>query len=108
FSMWSLFEAISIWLTLWLDAFIISTFLSEYHLGLYKTSTTMVNSLMALVTASIIPVLFSTLSRLQKNEIKFKMTFYKIQRIVAYLVFPMGFGVYLYSDLATGIMLGSK
>src|SRR5690625_2646625 len=92
FSMWSLFEAISIWLTLWLDAFIISTFLSEYHLGLYKTSTTMVNSLMALVTSSIIPVLFSTLSRLQNEELKFKQNFYNFQRLVAYLVFPMGIG----------------
>src|SRR5699024_3904554 len=58
FIVWSLFEAISIWFTLWLDSFIISAFLSEYHFGLYKTSTTMVNSLMALVTSSIIPVLF--------------------------------------------------
>ena len=108
FSMWSLFEAISIWLTLWIDAFIISSFLSEYYLGIYKTSTTMVNSLMSLVTASIIPVLFSTLSRLQSNEKKFKQSFYKFQRIVAYLVLPMGFGVFIYSDLATSIMLGSQ
>lgn len=108
FSMWSLFEAISIWLTLWIDALIISSFLSEYYLGLYKTSTTMVNALMSLVTASIIPVLFSTLSRLQSDELKFRQSFYKIQRIVAYLVLPMGFGVFLYSDLATTIMLGNQ
>jgi len=108
FSMWSLFEAIAIWLTLWLDAFIIGSFLTEYHLGLYKTSTTMVNALMALVTASVVPVLFSTLSRLQNNDQKFKQTFYKFQRIVAYLVLPMGFGVFLFSDLATSIMLGGK
>src|SRR5699024_8578278 len=105
---WSLFEAISIWLTLWIDAFIISSFLSEYYLGIYKTSTTMFNSFMSLVTASIIPVLFSTLSRLQSNEKKFKQSFYKFQRIVAYLVLPMGFGVFIYSDLATSIMLGSQ
>lgn len=108
FSMWSLFEAISIWLTLWLDAFIIGSFLSEYHLGLYRTSTTMVNALMALVTASVVPVLFSTLSRLQNNDQRFKQTFYKFQRIVAYMVLPMGIGVFLYSDLATSIMLGSQ
>ncbi len=108
FSVWSLLEAISIWLTLWVDAFIISSFLSEYYLGLYKTSTTMVNALMAIVTASIVPVLFSTLSRLQNDEIKFKESFYKFQRIVAYMVFPMGVGVFFYSDLATSIMLGDQ
>lgn len=108
FSMWSLFEAIAIWLTLWADVFIIGSFLSEYHLGLYRTSTTMVNALMALVTASVVPVLFSTLSRLQNDNERFKNTFYRFQRVVAYLVLPMGFGVFLYSDLATSVMLGSQ
>lgn len=108
FSMWSLLEAVSIWLTLWLDAFIIGSFLSDYHLGIYRTSTSMVNALMALVTASVVPVLFSTLSRLQNNDHEFRHAFYKFQRIVAYLVLPMGVGVFLYSDLATSIMLGNQ
>ncbi|WP_242301757.1 lipopolysaccharide biosynthesis protein [Bacillus cereus group sp. BfR-BA-01423] len=106
FSIWTLIESVSIWLTLWMDTFIIASYLSEYYLGIYKTSTTMVNSLMALVTASVIPILFSTLSRLQNDESAFKQMFYKYQRIVAYFVLPMGFGVFLYSDLATYIMLG--
>ncbi|MCM3539119.1 lipopolysaccharide biosynthesis protein [Priestia endophytica] len=108
FSIWSLVEAISIWLTLWVDTFIIGTLLNEYYLGIYKTSTIMVNSLMALVTASFIPILFSALSRLQNNDSAFKDMFYKYQRIVAYCVLPMGFGLFLYSDLATHIMLGTQ
>jgi len=108
FSMWSLIESISIWLTLWADVFIIGSLLNEYYLGLYKTSTIMVNALMALVTASVIPILFSTLSRLQNDEFAFKKVFYKYQRIVAYCILPMGFGVFIYSDLATHIMLGEQ
>lgn len=108
FSVWSLIEAISIWLTAWVDAFIIGSLLNEYYLGLYKTSIIMVNSLMALVTASVIPILFSALSRLQNDESSFKKMFYKNQRIVAYFVVPMGFGVFLYSDLATYLMLGDQ
>ncbi|MBD7909421.1 lipopolysaccharide biosynthesis protein [Sporosarcina gallistercoris] len=108
FSIWSLIESISIWLTLWVDVFIIGSFLNEYYLGLYKTSTTMVNALMALVTASVIPILFSTLSRLQNDETEFKHMFYRYQRIVAYLILPMGFGVFLYSDFATSMMLGNQ
>lgn len=108
FSIWSLIEAISIWFTVWIDAFIISSVLSAYHLGLYKTSTTMVNSLLSLITAAIVPVLFSTLSRLQNDEEKFNATFFKVQRMVSILVFPLGIGIYLFSDLVTQIILGGQ
>jgi O-antigen/teichoic acid export membrane protein len=108
FSIWSLIEAISIWFTTWIDAFIIGYFLNEYYLGIYMTSTIMVNSLLALVTAATVPVLFSALSRLQNNEKEFKEMFFKFQRVVSLLVFPMGAGVYLYSDLATQLLLGNQ
>jgi len=108
FSVWSLIEAISIWLTTWIDAFIIGSFLNSYYMGLYKTSITMVNTLLSLITSATTPVLFSALSRLQDDESQFFKTFLKFQRLVSALVFPLGIGVYLYSDLATEILLGSK
>lgn len=108
FSIWSLIEAISIWFTSWADVFIIGTALSQYYLGIYKTSTAMVNALMGLITASIIPVFFSTLSRLQDDTKKFNRMYFSTQRLVSVFVFPLGIGIFLYSDLATRIMLGSK
>jgi len=108
FSIWSLIESISIWLTSWIDTFVIGSILNEYYLGLYKISTTMVNSIMALITSSIIPVLFSTLSRLQSDNIKFSNMYFKFQGYISVIVFPLGVGVYLYSDLATKIMLGNQ
>lgn len=108
FSVWSLIEAISIWLTSWIDAFIIGTVLNQYFLGLYKTSTTMVNILMGIVTSALAPVLFSALSRLQDDNEKFNKLYFKLQRIVSILIFPLGIGVFLYSDLATQIILGSQ
>lgn len=108
FSIWSLIEAISIWLTSWVDSFIIGNVLSQYYLGLYKTSTSMVNTLMVLITGSTTPVLFSTLSRLQRDENQFNNMFLKFQRLVSVLIFPLGVGVYLYRDLATQILLGSQ
>lgn len=108
FSIWSLVEAVSIWLTTWIDAFIIASSLSQYYLGIYKTSTTMVNLIMSLVTASIVPVLFSALSRLQEDNEKFNKMYFDTQRIVSIFIFPLGVGVYLYGDLASSILLGSK
>lgn len=106
FSIWSLIEAISIWLTGWIDMFIIGSSLNQYYLGIYKTSISMVNTLMALITASIVPVLFSTLCRLQNDNEKFNSMYFNIQRLVSIFVFPLGIGIYLYRDLATKILLG--
>lgn len=108
FSIWTLIESISIWLTTWVDTFIIGSLLSQYYLGLYKTSTSMVNALMAIITSSTTTVLFSTLSRLQNDDSKFNYVFLKFQRLVSILIFPLGIGVYLYRDLATQIILGNQ
>lgn len=108
FSIWSLIEAISIWFTAWVDVFIIVNSLNQYYLGIYKTSITMVNGLMGIITASIVPVLFSALSRLQNDSEKFNNMYFTTQRLASIFVFPLGIGVYLYSDLATKILLGNK
>lgn len=108
FSAWTLLESIAIWLTSYADIFIVGHYLNEYYLGLYKTSMTTVNSYMAIVTAAILPVLFSALSRAQSDDKQFKATYYSFQRLTAVLVIPMGVGMFLYSDLITGILLGSQ
>ncbi|WP_419893007.1 lipopolysaccharide biosynthesis protein [Oceanobacillus kimchii] len=108
FSIWSLIEAISIWLTTWVDTFIIGRLLSQHQVGLYKTSTTMINSLMSIVTSSVVPVLFSALSRLQDDVDKFNNLYFKFQRLVSIVVMPIGIGIYLYSELATTLFLGPQ
>lgn len=108
FSFWSLIESISIWLTIWIDNFIIGSTLSSYYLGIYKTSSTTVNTIFALVTATTTPILFSALSRVQNDKYKFNHLFFSMQKVVAYLVLPMSVGIFLYSDLIVKILLGSK
>lgn len=65
YSAWSLAEAFSIWLTAWVDTFIISRFLDAYYLGIYKMPMAIVTTVMAMATASLAPVLFAALSRVQ-------------------------------------------
>lgn len=63
---------------------------------------------MGLVTSALVPVLFSSLSRLQNDNRKFSSFYFQFQRAVSILIFPLGVGVFLYSDLATKIMLGDQ
>ena len=108
FNFWNLIEAILIWLCSWGSSFIISNKMNAYYLGIYKNSISMINSLFGIVTASIIPVLFSSLSRLKDNDKEFNEIYYKMQKLAAYLILPMGFGLFLYRNLATRILFGSQ
>lgn len=107
FTMWSMIEAVSIWLTSYVDVFIIGVYLNEYYLGLYKTSITLVGQITGLVVAATTPILFSSLSRLQSDEQAFRNMFFNFQKIVAMLIFPLGVGIFCYSGLVTSI-LGSQ
>ena len=104
FTIWSLVEAISIWLTHYVDVFIVGTMLSQYYLGLYKTSSALVGQLMGLITLVTTPILFSALSRLQDNDYEFQQLFFKFQKIVSILILPLSVGIFLFSDLITNIL----
>lgn len=108
FSIWSLIEAISIWLTSWIDTFIIGSVLSTYYVGIYKTSVTTVNGIFALITSATTPVLFSALSRCQNDTDKFNKLFFNMQKIVAYLVMPMSMGMFIYKETVVKIFLGNN
>lgn len=108
FSFWSLIEEISIWFTAWIDIFIIGSVLSSYYLGLYRTSLITVNGILGFITTATAPILFAALSRLQNNYSAFNLMFLRVQKIVAYIVMPLAAGIYLYSNVATQILLGNQ
>ncbi len=108
FTIWSMFEAVSIWLTNYVDVFIVGTMLSQYYLGLYKTSSTLVGQIMGLITAITTPILFSALSRLQNDENEFQHLFYRFQKLVGILIIPLGVGIFIFKDLVTELLLGSQ
>lgn len=108
FTIWSLFESISIWLTNYVDVFIVGTMLSQYYLGLYKTSTVTVGHIMGMITAATTPILFSSLSRLQNDDTEFRRLFFRFQKLVGTLVIPISVGIFCYSDFITAILLGDQ
>lgn len=108
FSVWSMFEQVSIWLTSYLDIFIVGVILSSYYLGIYRTSTVTVGQFIGIITAATTPVLFSSLSRLQSDRKEFENMFFKFQKWVGLLVLPIGVAIFCYSDLIVKILLGDQ
>lgn len=107
FSSWTLLEAFAIWLTSWGGTFVLGTVLSQYYLGIYKTSTSMVNAAMGIITTATTPVLFATLCRYQGDRTRFEESFFAMQRKVAMFVVPLGIGIFVFRDFATEVLLGS-
>lgn len=108
FSMWSMIESVTVWLTLNMDIFFIGRLLSPYYLGLYRTSINTVGQVNSVITSATTPVLYSSLSRLQEEGELFKNLFFKFQKTVALLVFPLGAMIYIFRDYVTYLLLGSQ
>lgn len=108
FSFWSMCEGLANWAIFWFDTFIVTHAFSEYYVGIYKNSANMVMSIMGMISASMSPVLLSVLSRVKADKEKFFHLFLTIQRIMLYLVFPMGVGLFCYRHIATYILFGSQ
>jgi PST family polysaccharide transporter len=108
FTIWSLFEAVSIWLTGYVDIFIVGYYMSKYYLGLYTTSSITVAQIMGLIQSTTVPVLFSTLSRLQHDDEEFQRVFYKFSKIISIFLVPIGAGIFCFSHLVTAFLLGEQ
>jgi len=106
FSMWLTVELFSFWLISYLDFFFVGKLFSPYHLGLYRTSRTIVEQANSLVTSATTPVLYSSLSRLQNNIEDFKQLFFKFQKLVGLLIIPTGTLLFLFKDFIISLLLG--
>lgn len=108
FSAWTLVEQLSIWLTNWIGAFILGTFMGAYYLGLYNTSVTLVNSVVAIVAGAVNPVVFASLSRMQGDRERFDGAFYSMQKYLGIAVVPIAVALFVYSDAVVGLYLGNQ
>lgn len=108
YSWWILMESISTWMTSYSDTLIISLSLSSYYIGLYKTSMVTVNQIMGLIVAAVSGPLFVALSRLKNDKEKLVETYNSQMQSIAFFIFPLSAGIWLYKDFITMILLGKQ
>lgn len=108
FTIWTMLESISIWVTGWIDTILLVFIINDtFYLGLYKNSVVAVSGILNLFIAAIIPVLFSGLSRLQNDKQGFMKLFYAVQKFAAYILIPTGVGIFVFRNVITFILLGN-
>lgn len=108
FSVWSMFDAILVWATSYIEIFFIGCMLSAYYLGIYKTSMTTVGQFTSIVTAAVLPVIMPALARTQHDYVSMRQMILKMQKYLSIFLLPLGCGIYLFSGLITQIMLGDQ
>lgn len=108
FCFWNFMEGISGWLVTNISIFIIGVYFSDYYLGIYKGSITIVGQIASIISSSIINVLFTTLSSLQNNETQYNEMVLKFQRLAGLLAIPLGIGIFIFRDVVTYILLGNQ
>lgn len=108
FSLWTLLESVSIWLSTWGKFFLVGNLLNSYYLGIFRGGSTLTSAIFSLLTGAIVPVTFSALARLQNDADEFKNTFYKIHKICVLVMAPLGFAVFAFRDILVGLLLGEQ
>ena len=108
FCSWSILDSVLVWATAYIDILFIGRALDSYYLGLYKTSITTVGQFTSLVANSILPVVMPAISRLQNDLPQMRRLLLRFQKYTAVILLPMGFGIYLFRDLVTEVMLGNQ
>ena len=108
FSMWALLDRLLGWANLNIGIFIVGTLLSEYYLGLYKTSMAYVNQVLDILVNSLSPVLLATLSRMHEDKEDIKPFFYQFEEKMAMFIIPLGIGIFVFRDLFTSVLLGAQ
>ena len=108
FCSWSIVDAVLVWATSYVDIFFIGRALNAYYLGVYKTSIATVGHFTTLITASVLPVVMPSLSRLQNNLPEMRNTLLKFQKYLSALLLPLGVGIFMFQNLITEVMLGSQ
>ena len=108
YSWWILLESIAVWLTSYLGTFIVGQYLSLHYVGLYNTGINTVNQITSLITAATSAPLFVTLSRLQHDDELMLNKYYSFIKSISLIIVPIGFGIYMFRDTVTYILLGSQ
>lgn len=108
YGLWVLAESILVWLNTWAGTFVLGIMMDSWSVGLYKTSVSVSSSVVGIFTAALLPIVFSSLSRLQDDDAAFAKVFYRMQRYLGICLIPLALGVFVYRDLFTSVLLGGQ
>lgn len=94
FSIWSVFDAVLVWCTSYVEILFIANMLNSYYLGIYKTSMTTVGQFTSIVAAAVLPVIMPALARTQHDFVAMRKMILNMQKYLSILLLPIGVGIF--------------
>lgn len=108
FSKWVLLSALLSWFFIWGDIFVLGFFFTSHELGLYRTGNYFVGAVIGLVTAPIVPVMYSYFSKIQHDKESVKKALLLSSKVVSFFVLPIGIGLYIVQNSLSDLIFGEK
>lgn len=108
FGGWVLIELFFAWLIVQGEFIAIGHFLNINDLGVYHIGTTLVMLIFGTVFNPLLPILYSSFSRLQSQLSELKQSFLKVVRLVAAFSLPIGVGLAILSKSISSVIFGNK
>lgn len=108
FSAWIIVNSVLTWTTSYIDIFLVGTRFNQHTLGIYKTSISRANRTLEIISATTIPILLPTYSKLKNDISQLCATMLKMQKYLSIILLPLGVILFLYSTTITRIYLGSQ
>ncbi len=108
FSKWVLLSALLSWFFIWGDLFVLGFYFTPHELGLYRTGNYFVGAVLGLITAPIVPVMYSYFSKIQHDIESVKTALLFSSKVVSFFVLPIGVGIFIAHDMISDLIFGEK
>lgn len=108
FGSWVTLEGFFGWLIIWGDSIVLGHFLGVKQLGVYRVGVTVLMLSFGIFFRPIMPIIYSSFSRLQSNLSELKSSFLKITRLIAAVSLPIGFGLAVLAKPIASVVFARK
>lgn len=108
FGAWIILESFGAWLISWGDSVIVGRYLGVHDLGVYRTGLMMVTIVFGLLINPIVPIMYTTFSRLQDDLVGLSSAFHRVNRMIVAFALPIGTGLLLVGPEVTAAVFGDR
>jgi PST family polysaccharide transporter len=108
FGIWIIAENLLTWAIVWIDSIIVGKWLTTLELGQMRSATALVSAAFGLTLSPILPILFSSFSKVQNDTARLLVIYKKTTEAISFVAIALTMFVVAFQDLIVVIVYGDK